>query len=108
MNLYQEVILLNYFFKGKFVIENVIPYYKPLIEPQIAGRHCFWANFIIPKDKIFDDRIHNDIVGNEKVYGFDISEKRKILRNLVNPKLGLYVFYLAFKEKQITLCNLNS
>ncbi len=27
MRLYQEIILLKYFYNGKFVIENVIPYY---------------------------------------------------------------------------------
>ena len=34
MNLYGEIILLQTFFKGKYVIENVKPYYKPLIEAQ--------------------------------------------------------------------------
>jgi DNA (cytosine-5)-methyltransferase 1 len=29
MNLYQEIILLDKYFKGKYVIENVIPFYEP-------------------------------------------------------------------------------
>lgn len=49
MSLYQEIIFLQHFFKGKFCIENVKPYYEPLIKPQISGRHYFWANFKIPK-----------------------------------------------------------
>jgi DNA (cytosine-5)-methyltransferase 1 len=49
MSLYQEIIFLQHFFKGKYCIENVKPYYEPLIKPQYSGRHCFWANFTIPK-----------------------------------------------------------
>lgn len=49
MRLYQEIILLQEWFKGKYVVENVISYYKPLIQPQESGRHYFWANFKIPK-----------------------------------------------------------
>ena len=48
MRLYQEILLLQHFFKGKFVVENVQGYYIPLIEPQQSGRHYFWANFKIP------------------------------------------------------------
>lgn len=110
MELYQEIIFLTHFAleKTKWVVENVKPYYTPLIKPFMAGRHCFWANFVIPQDKIVDDRVHNDIHGGSKVYGFDlkgsdISDKRETLRNLVNPKLGLYVFNCAFKDKQRTL-----
>ena len=31
MGLYQEIIFLKHFFKGKFCVENVISYYEPLI-----------------------------------------------------------------------------
>ena len=48
MSLYQEIIFLDTHFKGKYVVENVIPYYKPLIEAQKRGRHLYWANFMIP------------------------------------------------------------
>ena len=47
MKLYQEILLLTHFFKGKWVVENVISYYNPLINPQKDGRHYYWANFII-------------------------------------------------------------
>jgi DNA (cytosine-5)-methyltransferase 1 len=52
MKLYEEIIFLNTFFKGKFVVENVKPYYKPLIEPQILGRHRFRSNIKIPNIEI--------------------------------------------------------
>jgi len=46
MMLYQELIWLQHFFKGKYLVENVIPYYEPLIKPtQKVGRHVFWSNF---------------------------------------------------------------
>lgn len=48
MRLYEEIILLQNWFKGKYVVENVISYYDPLIVPQESGRHYFWANFKIP------------------------------------------------------------
>ena len=57
MSLYQEVIFLQTFFKGKFCIENVKSYYAPLIKPQIRGRHFFWSNFDLPHLKVSDSNI---------------------------------------------------
>jgi DNA (cytosine-5)-methyltransferase 1 len=48
MKLYQEIILLDNSFKGKYVVENVIPYYEPLIPAKKRGRHLYWTNFNIP------------------------------------------------------------
>ena len=48
MKLYQEIILLQNFFKGKFCVENVIPYYEPLIPAKKRGKHLFWTNFALP------------------------------------------------------------
>lgn len=41
MSLWQEIILLQQFHKGLYCIENVIPYYQPMFNPQIRDRHCF-------------------------------------------------------------------
>lgn len=51
-SLYGLITFLEHFFDGKWVVENVVPYYKPLIEPTaIIGRHAFWSNFpIIAED----------------------------------------------------------
>src|SRR3990167_2545922 len=49
MKLYEEILFLQHYFKGKYVVENVIPYYEPLIKPQKIGRHCFWSNIQIPE-----------------------------------------------------------
>lgn len=97
MKLYEEVLLLQHFFKGQFVVENVISYYDPLIRPQICGRHYFWANFPIPGASFAKRHIFDSQAPMEKLTGFDLSnypklEKRKVLRNCVLPELGRYVF----------------
>lgn len=48
MNLYQEVIFLQHHFNGKYVVENVTPYYEPLISANKRGRHLYWTNFNLP------------------------------------------------------------
>jgi DNA (cytosine-5)-methyltransferase 1 len=50
MSLYQEIIFLEKHFNGKYVVENVIPYYDPLISAQKRGRHLYWCNFKLPID----------------------------------------------------------
>ena len=49
MKLYEEIIFLQNYYEGIYCIENVIPYYKPLIEPQKIGRHLFWSNIKLEK-----------------------------------------------------------
>ncbi|MDM5264698.1 DNA cytosine methyltransferase [Sulfurovum sp. XTW-4] len=103
MTLYQQIILLQNFAPKdtKFVIENVKPYYDYLIKPQvILHRHPFWSNFNIPMIDIEDDRKHESINGSGSVYGvsldkYDISNKRQILRNMVNPEVGKYILDVA-------------
>ena len=50
MKLYQEVIFLQTHYSGKYVVENVIPYYTPLIPAKKRGRHLYWTNFNLPTD----------------------------------------------------------
>jgi len=108
LNLYQEIIFLMSNFKGKWVIENVISYYTPLIKPQKLASHYFWSNFNLGNKKI-ETRGHNSIMSViEKLKGFDLSlykniDKQKILRNCVEPETGLHIFNMAFKTKQQTL-----
>ena len=43
--LYGLIIFLKHFYKGDWVVENVVPFYEPLIEPTLrVGRHLFWSN----------------------------------------------------------------
>lgn len=109
MTLYQEIILLNNFARAKFCIENVIPYYKPLIKNFFQlGRHYFWSNFFIKEINVINKREkkHEDITGNDLIYGidllkYDIKDKRKILRNMVDPEIGLYIFNQMLKERSV-------
>lgn len=44
-SLYQEIVFLSSFFAGHYVVENVRPYYKPLVPAQFdICRHLFWTN----------------------------------------------------------------
>src|SRR3990167_5602421 len=47
MKLYEEIIFLTHFFKGKWCVENVVGYYEPLIKPNNIAKHYFWTNFIL-------------------------------------------------------------
>jgi len=50
LKLYEEVLLLDNYFNGKYVVENVIPFYEPLIPAQKRGRHLYWTNFVLPNE----------------------------------------------------------
>jgi len=125
MKLYEEIIFLKNWFKGKWVVENVIPYYETLIKAQECGRHLFWTNFKISNIEVetqigtFNRRAsefaqkkedmkymdpNKDWLGfNLKKTKLDSYKKRQILRNCVHPSIGLHIFKMAFKDKQETL-----
>ncbi|MDD5551238.1 MAG: DNA cytosine methyltransferase [Candidatus Omnitrophica bacterium] len=112
MTLYQEILLLKHFFKGKWIVENVRPYYTPLIPPTCSlGRHCVWCNFFI--EDIDHDRAFymtkSSISKLEALYNYDLSayrikNKRQLLRNCVDPKLGKHILDSAlgiYKEPDL-------
>ncbi len=103
MKLYQEIIFLQHWFEGLWIVENVDPYCDPLIPPsKKMGRHLFWTNF-----KITDfNSIDADIFGGtrdewSKLFGFDLSvhkidsRKDQIYRNCVHPETGLHILNCA-------------
>lgn len=96
--LYEEIVFLNEHFEGKWIVENVIPYYEPLIVPCVIGRHCFWANFLITKIKQKKDSIGRMNGKNQKANKIPLKE-----RNALNSDLGLHIFNCAYKEKQTRL-----
>ena len=107
MKLYEEIIFLKHYFEGKWVVENVQPFYDYLIEPNvILDRHPIWSNFLIIKIKFTNERKHIKIITrkkNQTVYGFNVGkyniEKEWILlRNCMNPEIGLHILKEALKE----------
>ena len=106
MNLWQEILFLQHHFKGKWVVENVCPYYPPLIEPTCKlQRHLFWSNFDIKGKKNFrQDRIRTAQISQlQSLHGFNLSgsklkNKRQVLRNCVNVELGLHILMCGIKN----------
>jgi len=101
MRLYQEILFLQTNFKGKWIVENVKPYYKPLIEPTaVLQRHYFWSNFDIPEAKFEHDKIRSaQIPDLQKLHGVDLSgykikNKRQVLRNCVYSPIGKHILDL--------------
>ena len=108
MNLYQEIIFLKNWFKGKWVVENVRPYYEPHIKPTIElGRHIFWSNFHIQEKRFTNiDVARSTAEQLAKDLNFPVpncQKARLLLRNCVKPELGLHIFNCAFKIQQKTL-----
>lgn len=95
-SLYEYIVFLKEHFKGLWVVENVKPYYEPLIEPSAyIQRHMFWSNFKIDEIEM---EAYN-VARSTKEYlseqlGIPIPNSRNqrlLLRNCVHPKLGLYI-----------------
>jgi len=119
MKLYQEIIFLQSYFKGKYVVENVIPYYEPLIPAKKRGRHLYWTNFNLPSD--LSNRKAQVGTGKNEVqklcafHEIDLSDykgnqrKDKIARNLVDYEAGRTILETALgiikasDQKQISL-----
>ena len=102
MTFYQQVILLKSWFKGKWVVENVIPYYEALIKPSFElGRHPFWCNFEVEKKEFKNIDVSRSTAEELSEYlGMPIPriKARLLLRNCVEPKMGLHIFDCAFKN----------
>jgi len=103
MKLYEEILFLQHYYRtGKFVVENVIPYYEPLIPSKKRGRHLYWTNFNLPTD-LNDRRIQIGAGKNElnklcEFHKIDILSYKgeqsmiKIARNLVDYEAGKTIF----------------
>ena len=97
MKLYEEILFLEWYFKGNWVVENTRGFYEPLIPPRFIGSHYFWSNFYIEDIKT-DNRNHRDgtvesLQSRKQIdlSKYDIINKRQILRNCVEPELGLHI-----------------
>ena len=120
LRLYEEIIFLQTYHKGKWVVENVVPYYKPMITPTVQiGRHLFWSNFIFeardvarPARFIASGRqatatelkswLGLNYEGN--IYYADNHCPAQVLRNCVHPEIGAQILEAAkLKDKELEL-----
>ena len=112
LKLYEEVLFLENYFEGKYCVENVIPYYEPLISAQKRGRHLYWTNFNLPTD--LNERKSSIIEGKDEVnklcefHDYDFRKYKgtqrvdKMARNLVDYEAGRTIFETAlgiFRKK---------
>jgi DNA (cytosine-5)-methyltransferase 1 len=109
MTLYQEIIFLKQWGRDlKWVIENVEPYYKPLIHAQlIIERHLLWANFDIAPLTLppLGDLMNPPWRGLQKLIGIELPatsatpfEKRLMLRDITRPEIGMHILKAAMRE----------
>jgi len=106
LKLYEEILFLENYYKGKYCVENVIPYYEPLIPAKKRGRHLYWTNFNLPSD-LGDRRIQIGAGTDEltrlcEFHNYDFKQYKgkqridKIARNLVDYEAGNTIFNTAF------------
>ena len=106
MKLYEEILFLQHYFRtGKYVVENVIPYYEPLINASKRGRHLYWTNFILPSD--LNERRVQVGAGTDELkklcefHDYDFNKYKgeqsiiKMARNLVDYEAGKTIFETA-------------
>jgi len=106
MELYSFIVFLQKFFDGKWVVENVKPYYQPLINPTgKLGRHIIWSNFEFEKKDFKDSNIkHVKVTGKSVKYGISLEgiklkhRKDQIIRNCVNPEIAKFLLEQAFEK----------
>ena len=111
MELYQEIIFLKHWYKGKWVVENVITYYQPLIEAKESNNHYFWTNFYfnpLPKTKRGIRREEHNFRINRvgidlKKYKLNKVCEKQVINNCVEPEVGLHIFQEAFREYKTLL-----
>jgi len=119
MKLYEEILFLQHYYRtGKYVVENVIPYYEPLIPAKKRGRHLYWTNFNLPSD-LNDRRIQIGAGTDElkrlcEFHKIDISTYKgeqsmiKVARNLVDFEAGKTIYNTAMNILQASTTKQNS
>lgn len=106
MKLYQEIIFLKNYFKGKYCVENVIPFYEPLVPGIKRGRHLYWTNFNLPNKLTYRKcafmESKNEVTKWNKFHKINVNDykgyqrKDKIARNLVDFEAGKTILETVF------------
>jgi DNA (cytosine-5)-methyltransferase 1 len=104
MKLYEEILLLKHYFRGKWVVENVISFYKTMINPVEVASHYFWCNFFVKPTKQVSRDHYGGIEALQERKQFNISsysgiDKIKTLRNCVEPEVGKYIMDFALQAE---------
>ena len=106
LKLYEEIIFLDNYFKGKYCVENVIPYYEPLIPAKKRRRHLYWTNFNLP-NTLSNRKGGNIDAGDDEInrmsrfHNYDFKKYKgkqrrdKIARNLVDYEAGKTILETA-------------
>ena len=98
--LYEMITLLQQNRHKPWVVENVKPYYNPLIKPDFSlGRHYFWSNVHVPYKTFPLECVIGTTQVKQKLaeeYAIDIDfadkiNKRTALKNCLTPKIGAYI-----------------
>jgi DNA (cytosine-5)-methyltransferase 1 len=107
LKLYEEILFLQHFFEGAWCVENVVPFYEPLIKPQVRGRHAYWASGTVPSycepspesfinlGNAAGKQALQDWLGihfEENIYVGTNHCPCQVLRNCVHPNEGLAIF----------------
>jgi DNA (cytosine-5)-methyltransferase 1 len=112
MKLYEEIIFLDNHFDGKYCVENVTPYYEPLVSAKKRGRHLYWTNFNLPNslnERKLDGilcTMKNEHQVLEKFHDITVKSNiggyRDVLRNLVDYEAGKTILetVLGIERKQ--------
>ena len=114
LKLYEEIIFLQNFSKSYWIVENVIPYYQPLIKPnQTVGRHLFWCNFEFQANEVKSPQKFITLSNKEQlqhlkdwlgiqydknIYYKGNHDPAQVLRNCIHPKIGLQIFEYVKKD----------
>jgi DNA (cytosine-5)-methyltransferase 1 len=111
MKLYEEILFLQRWAPGAWVVENVRPWYKPLVEPDGAsGRHLLWSNLELfwlpeppPRPPEFMGKATPEILG--EYLGIEPAliccgnshDPKQVMRNCVHPETGREIMNRAIQ-----------
>jgi len=106
MSLYQVIIFMQTYLPldTKWVVENVRPFYTPVIKPNTEiDRHLYWNNFpiseieIVKKISIAHTKISDCEIDLSK---YNVGRKDQIIRNQVDYEVGKHILDCALGTVQ--------
>jgi DNA (cytosine-5)-methyltransferase 1 len=111
--LFEEILLLQHDYAGKWVVENVKSWYPAILNPRMMGRHAYWSNFHwpdfdepkMPIDFINDQNMDAKaklqewlgITIDRNIYANGNHCVTQVYRNCVHPLTGQHILGHAFQ-----------